>query len=81
MANDKERQSQIQTVEMTDLRWVILSRIKVDVKVRTREELGIYKLNDKIQQYRNQWLSHTKRMEQYRLPRHSWEYRLTGRKR
>lgn len=79
MANDKERQSQIQTVEMTDLRWVILSRIKVDVKVRTREELGIYKLNDKIQQYRNQWFSHTEQMEQYHLPRQAWEYHPQGR--
>jgi hypothetical protein len=31
-----------------------------------KDKLKIYNLNDKIQQYRNQWLSHAERMEQHR---------------
>jgi len=42
-------------------------------------ELKIFNLNDKIQQYRNQWLLHKEQMELRLLPRQTCEHRPRGR--
>jgi hypothetical protein len=76
----KRNQNQIQTVEMEFLRSVVgYFLLEKKRNEDESEELEIYNLHDKIQQYRNQWFSHTEQMEQYHLPRQAWEYHPQGR--
>ncbi|KAJ4426453.1 hypothetical protein ANN_27267 [Periplaneta americana] len=77
----KKDASRLQTNEMKFLRSVAGYR-KIEHKrnEEIREELEIYELNTKIEEYRNTWMSHISRMQDDRIPYKFWKYKPRGRR-
>lgn len=77
----KRDASRLQTNEMKFLRSVAGYR-KIEHKrnEEIREELEIYELNNKIEEYRNTWMSHISRMQEDRIPYKFWKYKPRGRR-
>lgn len=76
---NKKISSRIQSAEMSFLRRTKgCTRLDHIQNEDIRNELQIYAIHDKIQQYRNNWKQHLYRMDQTRLPRLVFQYRPTG---
>ncbi|KAJ4443424.1 hypothetical protein ANN_05092 [Periplaneta americana] len=64
----KKDASRLQTNEMKFLRSVAGYRKIEHKRIETREELEVYELNNKIEEYMNTWISHISRMQEDRIP-------------
>lgn len=77
----KSEERKIEAAEMRFLRsiagYTLLDNKRSD---DIRKELGIFKLTEKIHQYRTKWREHVERMEEYRIPKLLLDYRPTGKR-
>ena len=74
-------ESRVQAAEMKFLRSMVQKTRRDRVRNEDiRKELGVQKLNDKLEQNRLRWFGHVKRMNEVRLPRQAMEGRMSGKR-
>ena len=74
-------ESRVQAAEMKFLRSMVQKTRRDRVRNEDiRKELGIQKLNDKLEQNRLRWFGHVKRMNEVRLPRQAMERGMSGKR-
>lgn len=77
----KQDKMKIQASEMKFLRRVKRCTLMDKIKNEDiRQELNIFSLNEKINEYRSRWVQHLRRMPHERIPRHALLYRPRGRR-
>ena len=77
----KSQEQRIEASEMRFLRSVAgytIADRKRSEDIRT--ELNIFRLMDKITQYREEWLQHINRMDNNRIPKRILHYKPSGRR-
>ena len=77
----KAQERRIEAVEMKFPTSVAgYTRLDMRRNEDIREELNIFKLKDKIKEYRVNWLEHVERMDRERAPKVLLKYRPRGRR-